>query len=176
MVTQSSNWFEPGSAQGKKHIRIVDERVDFHFTIDLDKTTRKSINEFIEEHEGSFTREGVGVFKFALSRVVLNNEKSDSPASLATQLPGIFNVVRHPVNGKLDTIYLIIMSLNDRHKWSRDQIADWIETLDEVPVFEVQEQAQKCMVILDGWEGHQNRPTVVSKKQRILQVDYCRVL
>lgn len=178
MVTQSSSWFEPGSPKGKRlyNVRIVDERIDFHFIIDLDKTTRKGINEFIEEHEGSFTREGVAVFKSALSRVALKNEKKETPGSLATQLPGIFNMVKHPVSGDSYTIYHAIMSLNDTHKWSRDQIADWIETLDEVPVFEAQEQTQKRMVILDGWEGYQNTPTVVSKKQRILQVDYCRVL
>jgi hypothetical protein len=179
MATQCSGWFEPepGNPKGKwlYHVRIVDERVDFHFTVNLNKTTRKGISEFIEEHEGSFTGDGAALFKGALSRVVLKDEKKEYPGSLATQLPGIFNTVKHPVSGHTVTIYHAIMSLNDSHKWSRERIADWIETLDEVPVFEAQEQAQKCMVILDGWEGYQNTPTVVSKKQRILQVEYCRI-
>lgn len=54
-------------------------------------------------------------------------------------LPGVKEVVKHPVNPKFagagmkpgyGTIQSIIIDLNDREMWTRDQIADWLETLD----------------------------------------------
>lgn len=44
-------------------------------------------------------------------------------------LPGIKEIVKHPVTGVGGTIESIIISLNDAHRWTRDQIADWLETL-----------------------------------------------
>lgn len=45
-------------------------------------------------------------------------------------LPGVNEVVKHPVTGDKRTIEYIIINLNDSHMWTRDQIADWLETLD----------------------------------------------
>lgn len=57
-----------------------------------------------------------------------------SPADYAAQIPGLFVEVKNPVNGKCATIHDIIIELNDAHRWTRDQIADWLETLDENPI------------------------------------------
>jgi asparagine synthetase A len=54
---------------------------------------------------------------------------------LAHKLPGVDKKVTHPVNKTEHRLFDIIISLNDDHKWTREQIADWIETLDEVPTF-----------------------------------------
>lgn len=45
-------------------------------------------------------------------------------------LPGVKETVKHPVTGGKGTIEAIIINLNDFHMWTRDQIADWLETLD----------------------------------------------
>jgi hypothetical protein len=38
--------------------------------------------------------------------------------------------VKHPVAGYTYPLRKVIMSLNDHHGWTREQIADWLETLD----------------------------------------------
>lgn len=58
-------------------------------------------------------------------------------SELAHKLPGIFMRVTNPVSGNEQDLYSVIINLNDTHKWSREKIADWIETLDTVPKFEV---------------------------------------
>ena len=50
-------------------------------------------------------------------------------------LPGIKKLVNHPIDGSKDTIYRTIYDLNDTHYWTREQIADWLDTLDEQPRF-----------------------------------------
>lgn len=53
-------------------------------------------------------------------------------ASLATSLPGMDALVLHPDKDVAyeDHLYSIIIDLNDTCKWTREQIADWLETLD----------------------------------------------
>lgn len=41
-----------------------------------------------------------------------------------------FQTVAHPVDGRKAALRGVIMDLNDRHGWTREQIADWLETLD----------------------------------------------
>lgn len=41
----------------------------------------------------------------------------------------------NPVNGTKDNLASIIIDLNDTHQWTREQIADWLDTLDQQPVF-----------------------------------------
>lgn len=43
--------------------------------------------------------------------------------------------VKHPLTGKRDSLNNVIITLNDDAKWSRERIADWLDTLDEQPVF-----------------------------------------
>jgi len=52
-------------------------------------------------------------------------------SSLSKLLPGVLELVKHPVTGqKTNTLQSTIINLNDQYKWTREQIADWIETLD----------------------------------------------
>jgi len=55
------------------------------------------------------------------------------------KFPGIHEVVKNPVSGIEDTLEAIIIDLNDGEKWTRDQIADWLETLDLDLRFNVKE-------------------------------------
>lgn len=57
-------------------------------------------------------------------------------ASLASAIPGIHQNVTHPETKQEGSLYHIIQELNDSHGWSREKIADWIETLDNPPKFE----------------------------------------
>jgi hypothetical protein len=49
---------------------------------------------------------------------------------LARILPNVRAEVRHPVAKCPDRLDRIIVSLNDTHRWTREQIADWLDTLD----------------------------------------------
>lgn len=46
------------------------------------------------------------------------------------KLPGMRKQVKHPETGTIQYLEYIIISLNDKFGWSRDRIADWLETLD----------------------------------------------
>ncbi len=66
----------------------------------------------------------------------------DDLSSLATQLPGVNNIVKNPVTGDDAKLFNVIIHLNDTARWTREAIADWIETLDEVPVFKTPEEEE----------------------------------
>lgn len=67
----------------------------------------------------------------------LKPENDESFSSLAQTLPGYNMIVTHPINGTKIILGEVIISLNDRHEWSFDQIADWVESLDEIPTFDL---------------------------------------
>jgi hypothetical protein len=46
------------------------------------------------------------------------------------ELPGVQEHVKHPVTKSFQSIEYCIIDLNDNHEWSRDQVADWLESLD----------------------------------------------
>jgi hypothetical protein len=48
----------------------------------------------------------------------------------SNELPGVSEKVTHPVTGDVYRLSTVIMDLNDNHRWTREQIADWLETLD----------------------------------------------
>jgi hypothetical protein len=51
-------------------------------------------------------------------------------ASISKSLPGVNEVVKHPLVTGEWMLADIIMNLNDVYRWPREKIADWIETLD----------------------------------------------
>lgn len=71
----------------------------------------------------------------------------------AKNLPGVDEIVKEcpgcKENGLGESgydntrLYNLIMHLNDSHKWSREKIADWIESyFDEVPAFQVKKEEE----------------------------------
>ena len=46
------------------------------------------------------------------------------------ELPGLDEMVKHPVDGRQGSLKHVIINLNDQHRWTREQIADWLDTLD----------------------------------------------
>lgn len=58
--------------------------------------------------------------------------ETDQLASVASQLPGVQAVVSYPCYCDIEaTVYRVIMHLNDREKWSREKIADWLDELQD---------------------------------------------
>lgn len=45
------------------------------------------------------------------------------------------SIVKNPISQKPNALIWVIMNLNDEHQWSIKEIADWLDTLDEQPVF-----------------------------------------
>lgn len=73
--------------------------------------------------------------KFASSLASYFVERlDDGPISYERQIPGLEEIVTHPVTGSQTSIQNAIMNLNDVCLWSREQIADWLETLDVNPI------------------------------------------
>lgn len=52
-----------------------------------------------------------------------------------SQIPGIDQIITHPVEGRHMVLRTAIMDLNDGYRWTREQIADWLDTLDNQPTF-----------------------------------------
>lgn len=59
------------------------------------------------------------------------------PDILSSMIPGIDKDVRHPEENSIRPIKEVIISLNDDYKWTRERIADWLDTLDEQPKFKL---------------------------------------
>ena len=59
-----------------------------------------------------------------------NHQNQASASRLASHLPGVNEKVEHPLTKEITTVRYCIISLNDTYKWTREEIADWLETLD----------------------------------------------
>jgi hypothetical protein len=59
----------------------------------------------------------------------------DGPYNYVSQIPGLQTIVQNPVNkSQMASLEGIIIDLNDTHGWTREEIADWLETLDVNPI------------------------------------------
>jgi hypothetical protein len=67
--------------------------------------------------------------KYLSATKLLQTSANNSPSGWASQFVNI--EVKHPVKNNQGTLYSIIIDLNDSQKWTREQIADWLETLDD---------------------------------------------
>lgn len=74
-----------------------------------------------------------------------DHKLSQDVVSLSRQLPGIDQQAINPITKDKCSLWNIVIWLNDQAGWSRAAIADWIETLDVVPTFEVKENAFTVM-------------------------------
>lgn len=54
----------------------------------------------------------------------------DTILQLTKLFKGVDKVVENPETGIKNKLYTVVMDLNDHQKWSREDIADWIESLD----------------------------------------------
>jgi hypothetical protein len=59
-------------------------------------------------------------------------------------LPGLTEERDCPTKcGRHSSLYLLIQHLNDKHEWTREKIADWLETLDVDLTFPIGEENDK---------------------------------
>lgn len=49
----------------------------------------------------------------------------------ASSLPGATTIVEHPLDKTKNTIFTTIIDLNDNCGWSREKIADWLESIND---------------------------------------------
>lgn len=61
----------------------------------------------------------------------------DSPSGMVNSMDAMKMEVKHPIEDHTGTVDNIIINLNDGYKWSREKIADWLDTLDEQPMWEI---------------------------------------
>jgi hypothetical protein len=157
-----------------------EDKIIVHF-IDDKIAGSLTFNNCIYEYESirQWNVEGISHNLWAvIQRFVLKNHTRnhllDDPGVLARQIPGIKQVVTCPAckNGEIkgitnseymattgESLMSVIIHLNDRHKWTREAIADWIETLDEIPTFtEEVEHVEKKLF----------EPTLVVEVQSVL--------
>lgn len=70
----------------------------------------------------------LGIINAAGMHITAQNN-GDDPSTLASKLPGVSGLkALHPVTKKEGTLHTIIISLNDSYGWTREAIADWIES------------------------------------------------
>lgn len=72
----------------------------------------------------------------------LQPAKQSVEDSRVKELPALNEMVKHPETGKSTRLRSAIISLNDSYKWTREQIADWLETLDIDISFKVKNDKQ----------------------------------
>jgi hypothetical protein len=99
--------------------------VDPTFTLILDKGPKALENKTLFEYEE--------MLKASLEDI----RKVRHGAQLKTIMPGLREYVNHPILKDRKTkqpirrpVESIIIDLNDTYKWSREQVADWLDTLD----------------------------------------------
>ena len=64
----------------------------------------------------------------------------DGPDRRVSQLPGLEEKVKNPETDSIQLLRYAIISLNDTYKWTREAIADWLETLDVDITFKVKNE------------------------------------
>ena len=62
--------------------------------------------------------------------VTATGESRSAEAIVIQTFPALSQLVKNPVTGRQASLKATIIKLNDTHKWSREKIADWLETLD----------------------------------------------
>jgi len=88
-----------------------------------------------------FTVEKPPVLQFgAYSGAYVGGHEEDDRVK---ELPALREMVKHPITQKTDRLKSVIISLNDGAKWTREQIADWLETLDVDITFKTKESNEQ---------------------------------
>lgn len=130
---------------------IISDKIDIKFKVNVKNTETNEFIEFLDKNLGDIVSTEVRdkiLENFICTKEVLDT-KSDQPSFIANMLPGVNNVVTHPVSGKEQRLFDIIINLNDHCGWTREAVADWIDTLPEVPVFELEPTSNDRITVLE---------------------------
>lgn len=66
-----------------------------------------------------------------------NNRQMGIPGLAREITSGL--MVQNPVTLRMDSLYSVIIDLNDTEGWSREKIADWIDTLPVQPTWKLED-------------------------------------
>lgn len=97
---------------------------------------RQEFEPWMDDKSGTLTKLSLLVSDLGVSAPVVDlakykEVKADGPDRVALRkLPGLWEDVVHPVTKHTDKLQHVIINLNDKQRWTREQIADWLETLD----------------------------------------------
>lgn len=141
-------WTDYDNSAARWRHKIESSNGSIEFSIMLRNASKEDLETFIQENLSGIEEPILNIMRenFVVTKRLVD-KKSDDPGQLAKFLPGVDNEVVNPATKKKDTLFRTIIELNDTHKWSRDAIADWIESLDEVPVFSVEVESEDGIVV-----------------------------
>lgn len=135
-------------AQDKDNYKTTGEPIfkDYVGLLHNDHIHMSLINDFTQDYEAKSNK--------------INIDKSPGFYESINTLPGVKEKSKNPVGGEISSIKEIIISLNDTYKWTRDQIADWLETLDvdlrfKSPDDRLEEERQNQQKQLDEARQHE---------------------
>lgn len=109
--------------------------VTMRFGMSYSTSLQISLDEVIQIAQGYLEGADVFVGDEILQHALIEAEEiAFTPVLSLNQavdvLPGLSTMAICPVCHEETSLKLVIISLNDIHQWSRDAIADWLETLD----------------------------------------------
>lgn len=146
------SWYTDFIAKSTEWVHaIISDKIDIKFKVNVKNTETSEFSAFLTKNLGNVVSRDITdkiMENFVCTKEVLET-KSDQPSFIANMLPGVNNIVEHPVSGKEQRLFDIIINLNDNHNWSREKVADWIDTLPEVPVFELTPQDNATITVLE---------------------------
>jgi len=98
------------------------------------KKTAKAINLGGVVSGGTATTLKPGETLLPTPSTSVGNSSFNPVQNLSRACPALNAMVTYPKGtareGQISQLYLVIQTLNDNDKWTREQIADWLETLD----------------------------------------------
>lgn len=97
----------------------------------MDDTAKDKLNKLVEsldklESTLDTFSESINTLTVALAGT---SNKSDELMWESIKLPGVDQVVVNPVTKESYKLWNVIINLNDVQHWTREQIADWVESL-----------------------------------------------
>lgn len=103
--------------------------------MDKNQLKTKTVKQVLYEYQNTwawYLKPGEYTIKESLSipTSALGTQGSSVLNDMFNACPGLLEKVKSPVSDELEEIHCIIVELNDFHGWSRQQVADWLETLD----------------------------------------------
>lgn len=97
--------------------------------------------------KAQFTDGEGGACAFGAAMIGVN---SDSPHSVRfeQEWPILDNPVRHPITLEKTVVYDVIVSLNDKYDWTREAIADWVESVElgTMTMQPIVEEKEVCLI------------------------------
>lgn len=80
--------------------------------------------------------------------IMPDNDHDSLIAEICVMFPIANKLAAHPVNaGECDSLAEIIIGLNDEDDWTREAIADWVESIEPKPITQVKTQELEVVLV-----------------------------